>query len=152
MNRLGILIALVLSLAFAMPVNASTGDRGYGYFWVFDGLNGSGQWSGFGLTSGTYSIPFSGSNAKFTGNCPDITGCAYMSNRISSIKLSCGSAASTFGPYDEVWLYNSDTPGVGTPYVVTTALASCSNGVRLINLPSSWQNVTSSMIAINSNG
>jgi hypothetical protein len=149
---LSLTAATILALSFAGPAAASTGDNGTGYFWVFDGLNGSGQWSGFGVpSSGGQTILFSGSNAKYTGNCPDITGCKYMNNTISSVKLSCGTAASTFGQYDSVRLYNLDTPA-GSYYNVTTALAPCSNGVRLINLPSAWQNVTGSMVVYNGVG
>ena len=145
MKRLtALLAAAILALSFVVPVSASESDNGTGYFWLYDRSDGTGQYAGFNAGP-DHAVNFSG--ARYTGNCP-VGGCGGLTDTVSSIRLSCGSAATAFSVLDKVTFYTGD-PYIGATYGITRGSRQCVNGSILIAFDSSHTNWAGSMVTHN---
>lgn len=135
-------IAAMLCLLFSVLVFASPVNAAGGSFWFYDGDAQAGQYKGYSMSLG-WSGNLSGQ--RFTFNCAAGT-CAIMDNRIESIKFECSSMDSN----DRLSFYTGyDFNGtlLGTVWFIP---AQCSNGVYNYELPTSWDNLTSSVKFIES--
>lgn len=140
---IALIAALVIALSLVAPVGAVT-DNGTGIFWLYESSNGSGQWRDFNVGP-DQTITFSGK--RYVGGCP-AAGCGYLSNTVSSARLSCGASGTPFSKFDSIKFYNLDIPS-GTYYYVVKGLGTCTNGTVLISFPSTYTNWAQSMVVHN---
>lgn len=134
MRKLRNILSIVILVAAVFPSSVSASG---GNFWFFDGDSQTGQYRGFTMSSG-WSGNLSG--VYFTFNCPGGQ-CSHMDNRIESIQFDCTTMDNT----DRLTFYTGyDFHGtnLGTVYFKS---ASCVNGQYKYELPTSWDNVVSSV-------
>lgn len=142
MKRIILAIALCLAaIGATAPAAGAVTDNGTGVFWVYDSANGTGQYRDFNVGPNQTLLI---STMKYVGGCP-VGGCGFMDNTISSVRLSCGSAATSFSALDYVLFYGSGTPS-GTAYKVSRGTRTCSNGSILFVFDSTHNNWASSAV------
>lgn len=141
-RRFGVIIAsaaIALGLFAAAPASAVV-DNGTGHFWLFQGLNGTGQYRDYNIgPSQVYSFI----GVRFNINCGG--SCVPMQNNVESVKFSCGITGAAIDQNDTLTFYDQ-YPNIGAHQLLDPNYpASCVNGTILMNL-STLRNLADSVI------
>ena len=142
MKRILSLFTIVVLLMLVLPSGASAvADNGTGHYWLFSGLNQTGQYRDFNIGP-SQSVNLGTLN--YQQNCGG--SCIPMYHTVSSVAFSCGTTGTRVKAGDYITIYIT-YPNIGSSQRFTSTYPTgCSGGLMRFNLNSTMNDHSAGVV------